>query len=483
MLLSLANPAFSKLHGYDLSELTNMNTSHFYPEDVYTTIRSYVDVAKNAGAVTFETEHIDKDNNRFPVLQNISVFRDQQGEIGGLITSVQDVSETRSLQSQLMQSQKMEAMGTFAGGMAHDFNNILASIMGNAELSSMYIENIEEIFEHENLKDLHERLGSIVKSCNRASDLTNKILSYSRMDSPEFESLYLSEIVEESVAMIKPMLPATINIELQLEAKIDTILGNESQLQQVFMNLLTNAFHAIQSANRKAGKVAIRMQNTIDDIGQTQIQLIFTDNGCGIPPKALAHVFDPFFTTKEKGKGTGLGLSVVTGILRTHGVNIDVESSLNSGSEFTLNFPTSQSIVNMKSQSDSISSPTECNKQSHIVLVDDEIAITEVWGKILQEKGFQITTFNRPEQAFEFIIKNCASVNLVISDYDMKVMTGAELCAQLHRDLPDLPLIMLTGYSEKMDESKAREIGIKRLLLKPITLDALLTAVEQALKA
>lgn len=483
MMISLANPAFAKLHGYELNELVNMNSKSFYPIDVYTTIRSYVDVAKDTGSVTFETEHIDKNNNRFPVLQNISIFHDQQGDIGGLITSVQDVSEIKSLQSQLMQSQKMEAMGTLAGGMAHDFNNILASIMGNAELSTLYVENIEELVEHENLSDLNERLAAIVKSCNRASDLTNKILSYSRMDSPDFENLSLEEVVEESVSMVKPMLPATINIELTIDVQTDTILGNESQLQQVFMNLLTNAFHAIQTAERKAGVVAIEMKNVLAEDGSQQIQLVFSDNGCGIPQKALAHVFDPFFTTKEKGKGTGLGLSVVTGILRAHGVNIDVESRLNVGTEFTLSFPTSNSMKFNKNQIGGNSIDTSISKPSHIVLVDDEKTITEVWGKILRKKGFEVTAFNRPEHALEFIIKNGNSVDLVISDYDMKVMTGAELCAQLHRDLPELPLVMLTGYSEKMDESRAREIGIVRLLLKPISLSAILAAITQSLNA
>lgn len=481
MTLSLANPTFAKLHGYELSELVNVSLTKFYPDTVLPTIKDYMNIAKDTGSVTFETEHICKNGKRFPVLQNISAFHDQQGELAGYITSIQDISEIQSLQHQLLQSQKMEAMGTLAGGMAHDFNNILASILGNAELCSLYIENINEVFKHNNLGDLSERLDAIVKSCSRASDLTNKILSYSRMDSPEFESLHLNETVKESVSMIHPMLPATIKISLDIAAHIDSVNGNESQLQQVFMNLLTNAVHAIQLADRRIGSIAVSMQNEVDDEGESWLRLVISDNGCGIPQSALAHIFDPFFTTKEKGKGTGLGLSVVSGILRSHGVTIDVETKENEGTDFVLLFPTTDAQVHQPEDSYDANEEEKAQPQAHIVIVDDEKHITDVWGRILLEKGYQVTTFNQPQFALEFITKPNNQVNLVISDYDMAELTGADLCLTLHKTMPDLPLIMLTGYSEKMDDNLAKELGIYRLLLKPISSSALLHSIQQAL--
>ncbi|UAA38053.1 PAS domain-containing protein [Paraneptunicella aestuarii] len=481
MNLSLANPAFAKLHGFELNELVDMHAKQFYPDDVFNTIKSYIEVAKKTGSVTFETEHINKENVRFPVLQNISIFHDQQGEIRGLIFSVQDISESKSLHSQLVQSQKMEAMGTLAGGMAHDFNNILASIMGNAELSTIYISQLEQLTESKPIHDLSERLEGIIKSCNRASDLTNKILSYSRMDSPDFENLHLSDVLKESVAMVEPMLPANITIQQNLQTELDSVLGNASQLQQVFVNLMTNAFHAIQSIHRKNGMVTIEMSNVTNLEGQILVQLRFKDNGCGIPKASLAHVFDPFFTTKEKGKGTGLGLSVVTGILRAHSVEIKVESQEKEGTEFILSFPMSTFSQATKEKENNKVVDIIGLGNPHIVMVDDEHTITEVWGQILSQKKFQVTTFNQPEKAWEYIQTHHESIDLLLSDYDMKVMTGAELCAKTRKICPTLPIIMLTGFSEQMDEKRAKKIGIKRLLLKPITLKALLEAITSAL--
>ena len=481
MQLSMANPAFAKLHGYSIEELIGMSMNEFYPEEVYLDIQQRIEVAKETGSVTFETEHINKAQHRFPVLQNISSFRDQGGRIGGLIFSSQDVSEGKSLQSQLMQSQKMEAMGTLAGGMAHDFNNILASIMGNAELGSIYIEQITKEAPNKILIDLKERLDAIIKSCNRASDLTNKILSYSRMESPEFENLHLSNVLKEAVAMVKPMLPATISIQQELAAEFDSIVGNESQLQQVFVNLMTNAFHAIQATHRKNGKVNIAMSNSHNSNGQLIISLCFTDNGCGISKEALPHVFDPFFTTKEKGKGTGLGLAVVSGILRSHKVEVELTSKEDVGTTFTLHFPMSQLIEstgNAPLHSNDTSSQTP---PAHIVMVDDEISITEVWGKILRQKNFNVTTFNRPEDAWEYIQAHHQEIDLLLSDFDMEGMTGEELCLKTQQLSPKIAIIMLTGFSEQMDDRRANDIGLQKLLIKPISLKQLTEAVTQAL--
>lgn len=482
LALSLANPTFAKFHGYELCELVNVSMASFYPESELPVIQNYMHIARETGSVTFETEHICKNGKRFPVLQNISAFHDQQGELGGYITSIQDISEIQSLQHQLLQSQKMEAMGTLAGGMAHDFNNILASILGNAELCALYIENINEVFKHKNLGNITERLDAIVKSCSRASDLTNKILSYSRMDSPEFESLHLSETVKESVSMVNPMLPATIKIKLNIQTQTDAVNGNDSQLQQVFMNLLTNAVHAIQNAKRKVGRIHLNMHNEVDDKQVSWVKLEISDNGCGIPASALDHIFDPFFTTKEKGKGTGLGLSVVSGILRSHEVSIEVETNENEGTNFILRFPTTENLVlSQKADEQALDENAE-STPAHIVIVDDEQHITDVWGRILEEKGYQVTTFNQPHLAFDFISQSENHVDLVISDYDMAEMTGADLCSKLNEVNPDLPLIMLTGYSEKMDDHLAKELGIYRLLLKPISSNALLSSIQQALK-
>ncbi|MCY7296070.1 PAS domain-containing protein [Alteromonas sp. a30] len=482
MSLTLANPTFAKLHGYDLQVSNKANMSMFYPDEALPLIRDYMNIAKETGSVTFETEHIKNSGQRFPVLQNISAFHDQQGELAGYITSIQDISEIKSLQYQLVQSQKMEAMGTLAGGMAHDFNNILASILGNAELCNLYIENISDVFKHSHLETLSERLESIVKSCSRASDLTNKILSYSRMDSPDFAPLHLSEILQESIAMIRPMLPATIHIDFEDNAYIDIIEGNESQLQQVFMNLLTNALHAIESANRKSGNVCVHMENQVDDIGEAYVKLELSDNGSGISKSALTHIFDPFFTTKEKGKGTGLGLSVVSGILRGHNVKIDVKSVVDQGTQFIMLFPLNGDQALIPRETDANTILPDIPNNSHLVIVDDESQITEVWGRILSEKGFRITAFNDAKSALSFIRDHYKEVDLVISDYDMADMNGAEFCGQLHRELPTLPLIMLTGYSEKMDDNLAKELGICRLLLKPISLGALLKAITQTLR-
>lgn len=476
--VATANPAFASMHGYAHNEIEGVNTKALYPPDVFETLSEYVQIAQRAGSVTFETTHVTKNGETFPVLQNISMIKDPTGELIGRIVSIQDISEVKSLQKQLLQSQKMEAMGTFAGGMAHDFNNILASIMGNAELGQLYIERYDSMPKEKVLEQLNERLVGIIKSSNRASDLTSKILSFSRMDTSIFSNVKMTELLDESIEMISPMLPTTIHIVSDVRAMNDRVHGNPSQLQQVLVNLITNAYQAILKTSQ-SGSIKITIDNVENLQGEMLLKILVEDTGCGMTQKEMEHIFDPFFTTKEKGKGTGLGLSVVAGIVRSHKGEVKVESHVNEGTIFKISFPAAEPLrVVDDEEVTGLPESSLSIQDAHVVMVDDETNITEVWSQILERKGLRVTTFNDPEAALGYISAHAEEVDLLISDFDMSPMNGEELCSTLHQAHPGLRMIMLTGYSERMDEERATKIGIKKLLLKPIRLNTLFTTIQ-----
>jgi signal transduction histidine kinase/DNA-binding response OmpR family regulator len=377
--------------------------------------------------------------------------------------------QTRArLESQLRQAQKMEAVGTLAGGIAHDFNNILTGILGNTELAR---------FDLPENHPSHEALDELLRAAHRARDLVSQILTFSRQREQKRAVVQLWPVVCEVLKLLRASLPATIEINTHTAPQCPSVLADPSQIHQVVMNLCTNA---AQAMSEKGGTLEVK-QSAVDvdtDIATMNPQLrtgryiclSVTDTGHGMDAVTLERIFEPFFTTKPPGQGTGLGLSVVHGIMQNHDGAITVYSEPGAGTTFNLYFPAVESEAT--STPAALKSLPTGNGQ-HVLFVDDEAAVVQLGSSILIRAGYVVTGTTNPREALGLFMAAPEKFDLVITDLTMPRMTGTALSAELLRVRPDLPVILITGFASGMDDSKARELGIRALLHKPFSMHEL----------
>jgi signal transduction histidine kinase/ActR/RegA family two-component response regulator len=383
--------------------------------------------------------------------------------------------ERRKLEAQLIHSQKMEAVGTLAGGIAHDFNNILGAIIGYTEMAidSCPVDT-----------DLSGDLEEIRKAGLRAKDLVKKILAFSRQDSSEQIPLDLPLMIEEVVGLIRPTLPATIEIVQEIEPGIDQVLADPTQLHQVLVNLCTNASQAMETAG---GRLTISLRCcdlSMEDLAlQTRvkpgrfIQLSVSDTGEGIEPELLKRIFDPYFTTKEPGKGTGLGLAIVHGIIKNHDGFITCFSRPGEGSVFHVFLPVlSQADGEMVASEQPVVGGSE-----RILFVDDEEALAQMAGTMLERLGYDVTVENDSLAANSLFHDHPEAFDLVITDQTMPGLTGIDLARSMLQRRPDLPIILCTGYSTQVSEDSARAMGIRAFALKPLAKKDIARLIRQVL--
>jgi len=369
--------------------------------------------------------------------------------------------ENEKLQARLVQSQKMEAIGTLAGGIAHDFNNILSAIFGYTELALMKIETETEI-----KADLKE----VLLGAERAKDLVKQILAFSRQSQKELMPVQMGLIAKEALKLLRSSLPTTIEIRQNILSK-SIVFCDSTQLHQIVMNLCTNAAHAMQ-ANGGVLEVTLTDAALNSDfcISHPEIQpgaylkLSVSDTGCGMTADVMNRIFDPFFTTKPKDEGTGLGLSVVHGIVKDCGGTIAVYSEPDKGAAFNLYFPIIAGRAEEKSEEHKII-PTGTER---ILVVDDEKAISDIIQKNLTSLGYTVQARTSSLEALELFKAMPDKFNLVITDMTMPQMTGDALARKLMKIRPDVPVILCTGFSEKMTNEKAETVGIKAFLQKPL---------------
>ncbi len=385
--------------------------------------------------------------------------------------------ENKSFEKKLQQTQKLEAIGSLAGGIAHDFNNILAPIMGRAEL--MLIENADNA-------PLREHCRGIVEAAKRARDLVRQILTFSRQVDQEITPVSLDEIIREVIGLVRPTLPATIGIEYDLPDRCPRIMADATQLHQVIMNLVTNAFHAMEG---NGGRLRFHLEAVSLDIRESEdlsiapgryVRLRIEDTGHGMDRATMDKIFDPYFTTKPRGKGTGLGLAVVLGILRGYGGEIRVESEVGGGTAFILYFPVVELAAARK--------PAECDRQEplprgteHILLVDDEKSIADVTTGMLERLGYKVTVRISGYDALEAFRNLSDRIDLLIADLSMPQMTGLQLYREIKKIRSDIKVIICTGFSEQLDSRSARSIGIEGFLNKPVVLSDLARCVRSVL--
>ncbi len=378
------------------------------------------------------------------------------------------------LEEQLRQAAKMEALGVLAGGVAHDFNNILTSIIGYTELALDTVEKESKIEDY---------LQQVYTAGLRATDLVKQILAFARKSDEKLESIRIDLILNEVLKFIRSSIPTSIELESNIKSE-SLIMGNATQIHQILMNLCTNAAHAMET---EGGVLTVSLEDIVvngykkwNTVGLRQgsyIEIKVSDTGEGIARENIDAIFEPYFTTKEVGKGTGMGLALVHGIVESYGGKIMVDSPVGEGSVFTIYLPITKERNTHRPYKAEVLSTGE----GQILYVDDEDQIVKMMRLALNRLGYSVTTRNSSLDALELFKLKPNEFDLVITDMTMPKMMGDKLAIELMKIRPDIPVILCTGYSKKMSDEIASKIGIKAFAYKPIVKADLANTIRKVL--
>ncbi|MEJ2655714.1 MAG: response regulator, partial [Desulfobacterales bacterium] len=383
---------------------------------------------------------------------------------------------TAILEAQLLQAQKMESIGTLTGGIAHDFNNLLNIILGNTEMA---MEDCPA--SHPAKHNLSEiRIASL-----RARDVVKQLLSFSRKIDPKQEPVKLAELVKDTLKFLRATIPTNIEIRKNIPDDVDdAILADSTKINQVMINLFTNAAHAMEDTG---GVIITGIENIYLDQIQAHgypdlspgnyVKLTVSDTGPGIGADIKDRIFDPYFTTKEVGKGTGIGLSVVHGIVKSYNGAITVNSEAGTGSTFSILFP----VTKEKAVAETETEEELPTGNERILMVDDEASIVEIGRQRLERLGYHVTAMTDSLKALELFRSAPDQFDLVITDMTMPHITGDHLVKEILKIRPDMPTILCTGFSERIDEEKAKKIGVRQYIEKPFDKYNLSILVRQTL--
>jgi PAS domain S-box-containing protein len=381
----------------------------------------------------------------------------------------------RESEMQLRQAQKMEAVGTLAGGIAHDFNNILAAMIGFSEMAADDVPADSKTRHY--LKRVHE-------AGLRGRELVKQILAFSRKGEGKRKQISLTPLVHETYALLRSSLPATIQMPLAITTTDDYVIADPTQLQQVLMNLATNAAHAMQDG----GQLTISVSSVTFPAGSplpdpdmepgAYVKLTVKDTGTGMTEEVRQRIFEPFFTTKEQGRGTGMGLAVVYGVVKSHGGTVTVQSEMGQGSIFNVYLPRVQK-PEVSEKDEAISALPVGTER--ILFVDDEEVLVEMGRDMLESLGYHVTVAKHPTDAWNLFLEDPSRFDIIITDQTMPDTTGVTLALKMLRVRPEMPVVLCTGYSETVSADKAEEAGICEFVMKPMLKKELAETLRRAL--
>jgi PAS domain S-box-containing protein len=481
-VIQYVNPAVTTINGRSPFDMIGYNINSLLcgePE------RALYEAIQKA---SFQEEHLvdhfqyQHDNGALLELDVITwSVSDSVGNIVSHVALIRDVTYEMQLESQLRRAQRMEAIGTLAGGIAHDFNNTLASIITCTEMA------LDESSDGSTLREL---LDVIFKSGLRGKNLVKQILTFSRLHEQERQEVPVDLVVGECLKLLRATLTPTIEIRLHIDKKLGLVFADPTQIQQIIMNLCTNAVHAMRG--QAHGEMNIWLDNVdVDRFSVTNFGnltpgpymcLTVRDNGHGMDEKTMERIFDPFFSTKGQSEGTGLGLSVIHGIVSNHGGAITVESKPDQGSQFKVYLPRLDKFTNVTVEEPptTITSGTEC-----ILLVDDEEDLVFGTERMLKQLGYKVIARTDPHSALQLFLSRPEQFDLIITDQAMPHMNGTELARELTRIRPGIPVILCTGY-DTISSGAADDVGetaefISELALKPLIRGEIASLIRRVL--
>ena len=459
------NPAFERLTGLKGDVITGKTVLEVMPNTESRWIDIYGKVALGGEPVEFENYSRELDRHF-----HVTAFCPLRGRFACIFV---DTTKIKEMENRLRQAQRMESIGNMAGGIAHDFNNILFPIVGTAEML------LEDLAKH---TPEWENAMEIYKAGKRGSDLVKQILSFSHQTKHKKIPIRIQQVVKEVLQLARKAIPVDIGIIETIQQNCGMVMADPTQIHQIIMNLVTNAFHAMEHTGGTISVSLAEVQSTVDevdiDLSGGCILITIGDTGQGIAPDILDKIFEPYFTTKPQGKGTGLGLAVVYGIVREHGGDVTVKSELRKGTLFSVYLPVLRQPAEAVSEAVSEKDPSGTE---HILLVDDEAPIVRLGKMILERLGYRVSSYLSSAAALAAFVQSPEDFDLVVTDMTMPGMTGISLAGEMLAIRKDIPIIICTGFSERIDNARIESIGVKGLLMKPIVKSELARMVRHVL--
>jgi len=474
-VIQYVNPAFESLTGYAPNETvgqrTNILKSGKHDGAFY---RRLWDTLARDGTWDGHFVNRRKDGSFFEEECSISSVHNEHGEITNYIALKRDITARVTMERQLCHAQKMETVGSLAGRIAHDFNNILALILGHGEMA------LRRLAEEDPVRMNVER---IVKAGNRGANMVKQIMTFSRQVEHDLRPVAIHAAVNEALDFLRATLPATITL-CENVRDCGLILADPTQIQQVVINLCNNAFQAIGGV---PGTVEVRLdENAIErgfiaDAGTpppgAYVCLTVRDTGCGMESNVIPHIFDPFFSTKKPGEGTGLGLASVHGVVTGHGGAILVRSELGVGTTFEVYFPQMEGApISMSETAQPLAGGSE-----RVLFVDDDMELAVLYRDTLERAGYFVTVCTNSLDAFRLVQEQPEAFDVVITDQVMPHLSGAELASRIFSIRPECPVILVTGYVDGIGREEAKRMGMADYLTKPVSAAALGASIRRVL--
>ena len=482
---TFAGQSHERILGYTNSELMGRNVMEFvHPDDLPGVVKEFESLLENGGLKKAEFRYRHSKGHYLNFETAAEILSDENQVPNEIIFSTRDITdqiksnkEKEKLEKELAHAQKMESIGILAGGIAHEFNNIMSIIMGNNEL---LIDDLPPS------SPARESANEIDMACHRARDIVKHLLTFSRQDDALKENIDMPSVVKKSLKLIRATIPANIDIREKITSDSLPVHGDLTQINQVIINICNNAKDSLPISG---GRIEIELsKETVDPHMASSVntlspgnhaRLRISDNGSGMEKGTLDRIFEPFFTTKGVGQGSGIGLAVVHGIVQNHGGSITCESSLGQGTAFTILIPLDEGPI----REESIDMKTDVfyGKGEKILYVDDEPSIASMGKRYLESLGYDALSTTDPHEAIEMVKAEPERFGLVISDMAMPQMPGDLLITEILSINPEMPAIICTGYSPRMSEAKASEMGVNAFLMKPFGRSELAKTVRQVL--
>jgi PAS domain S-box-containing protein len=476
-----ASPAMERVLGYTVEDLRGREVMELvHPETLDTAIKLRAELLATPGKVSVDELRMRHKDGSWRWIELTRKNLLDEPSVRAVVMNFRDIDERKHaegertrLEQRLRQAEKMEAVGRLAGGIAHDFNNLLGGILGYAELLA---ENAPVG------SPLKRYADNVLTGASRASGLVDQILSYSRSQRGKRVPVDLGRIVSETLELVRGSLPSSIRLDADLSTPL-YVVGDETQLHQVTMNLCTNAVHAMEAGG------ALRVTLEPADVAAERalahttlrpghyVRLTVEDTGSGMDEETLARVFEPFFTTKEVGKGTGLGLSLVYGIVTDSGGAIDVTSTRGRGSRFSIYLPRVETPAAIE---DAAAGPLPRGRGERVLVVDDEEALVAVTAEVLRHIGYDPVGCSDGAAALSAF--EADRIDAVIADEVMPGITGTQLARALRLRRADLPIVLVSGYTGPMLAERALAVGVTEILKKPVQSREIAGALARVLK-